>query len=207
MAEVVWQVCWPVVFYGLMVDGASVLWGQSHLGAAAAGAALAVPFLGYWYGSMKGKFFDRDGRRRMRCGEGIFAFFLGIVLCCAVNTLIRLSPLPVLFPGFTEAAGEIYGWPFVWQAVAVGVVIPAAEELVFRGLVFGGLRRSHSFGFCACVSAAVFGWYHGNVVQGVYGVVMGLGLAWGMERKGTVAFPALMHMGANVTSVVLTALL
>lgn len=216
MFRIVWQVCWPAVLYGLMVDGASALWGAETLAGTAAGAVLAVPVFAYLYGSMKGRLFDA-GRGKRGAGmnaqtaigewiDGFFSAAMGIGLCVAVNTLIMLSPLPRYFLGFSHTAEKLYGPSVFVQAAAMGVVIPAAEELVFRGLVFGGLRRDYPFAFCAGLSAAVFGLYHGNVLQGIYGAVMGWALAWRMERKGTIKAPLLMHVAANVTSIILTAL-
>ena len=84
------------------------------------------------------------------------------------------------------------------------MIIPAAEELVFRGMVFLRLRKRYSFAVSAWVSAGVFGLYHGNLLQGIYGFVMGWILAWAMERKGTIKAAMAIHMAANIASVVLT---
>ena len=56
----------------------------------------------------------------------------------------------------------------------------------------------------AVMSALLFGIYHGNVLQGAYGFFMGILLAWVMERRRTISAPVLMHMSANMTSVVMT---
>lgn len=204
MFETLWQAWWPAVVYGLTVDGVSVLWGEpGTLMGTMAGAGLAVPVFGYLYRKMEGNVFD--GGEPFGPREGLFCVAAGIGACGAVNTLIMAGPLPRYFPGFSSGAEKLYGPGLFVQSAAMGIVIPIAEELVFRGLVFGGLRRKHSFVQAAFLSAAVFGIYHGNVLQGLYGFVMGWALAWVMERKRTIKGAVLMHMGANLASIVLTA--
>lgn len=176
---------------------------------------MAIPVFWRLYGRMQERTFDTARSRDVLEGDtkreqepfdmkdGLFCAAVGIGGCGAVNTLIRVSPLPKYFTGFSGVAGKLYGASFLFQAGAMGIVIPVAEELVFRGLVFGGLRRECSFSTAAWLSAAAFGIYHGNVLQGIYGCVMGLLMAWGMERRGTLKAPVLMHMAANLTSVIL----
>lgn len=205
MAGVIWQMVWPVVLYGLMVDGMSVLWGgPGTLAGTAAGAVLAVPVFWRLYGKLEGNGVEKKPCFGLR--DGIICAVFGIAAGAAVNTLIMASPLGQYFPGFSHTAGNIYRAPALLRLGAAGIVIPAAEELVFRGLVFGGLRGKCSFGTAACLSAAVFGLYHGNALQGIYGFLMGWALAWEMERRQTVKGAVFMHMGANWASLVLTAL-
>lgn len=217
MAELIWQICWPVLAYGLMTDIWSALCkSKETLFSTFAGACLAVPVFGWLYKNMPKSALDTSrrwaaggenaaGRQvRFQIKDGLFCIAIGIGASWAVNTLIMLSPLPEYFPGFSGMAHKLYSPSLLLQAVAMGVVLPWAEELVFRGLIFGRLRKDHPFALSAWLSAAVFGMYHGNMLQGIYGVVMGLILAWGMEQEGTIKAPVLMHMAANLTSVVLT---
>ena len=210
MMHGIWQAYWPALLYGLIVDLSCALCrGRGALAGTAAGAFLSIPLFACLYSRNRGK-----GRREPDGGQGRKAFglkdgsiciFTGIGLCLAVNTLIRLSPLPGYFTGFSRVSGQLYRPPLLFQAAAMGAVIPAAEELVFRGLGFKVLRQRYSFWGAACLSAAVFGIYHGNVLQAVYGFVMGIVLAWETEKKPTLKAPVLTHMAANLTSVLATA--
>lgn len=220
MANTLWQLFWPVLLYGLIIDTALAFCGGGMLMGTFAGALLAVPVFGRLYKGMPGKPFDTDfgpkgsvfrentAGRQNRYGirDGIFSAVFGIAVCVAVNTLIMVSPLPDYFTGFSSAAEELYEPPFLLQIGAAGLAIPLAEELVFRGIVFGGLRKNHSFARAACLSAAVFGIYHGNMLQGIYGFIMGWVLAYETERKKTIKGAVLLHAGANLTSIVLTAM-
>ncbi len=57
---------------------------------------------------------------------------------------------------------------------SVAALIPAAEELLFRGLFFFGLQRRYGTGFALLVSSSFFGIVHGAPVPAVYATVAGL---------------------------------
>lgn len=198
---IIWQVCWPVLLYGLIIDLASALWGGGILECTAIGAAFGVVLFGFLYREPVQDGFGKEEDFGLK-DTGV-CVAVGIGAWAAVNTLIMISPLPRYFTGYASVAAELYGPSMFMQLAAVGVIIPAAEELVFRGLVFLKLRKRYSFALSAWVSAGVFGLYHGNALQGIYGFIMGWVLAWAMERKGTIKAAMAIHMTANITSVVL----
>lgn len=64
----------------------------------------------------------------------------------------------------------------------VVVVGPIAEELLFRGVIYGGLRTCFPVDVSALVSALIFGIYHKNIVQGLYAAAFGIILAYIFEK-------------------------
>ena len=91
------------------------------------------------------------------------------------------------------------GW--ILAAVTLAAVSPAAEEFLFRGLVFNGIRRCIRFLPAAVLSSLIFAVFHGNIAQGFYGFAMGLAYAAVYEKSGSLAAPVEMHMAANAVSV------
>lgn len=89
--------------------------------------------------------------------------------------------------------------------LCTGFLIPFAEEVLFRGLMYKRLRRRFGVWACALTTAAVFGIYHGNVQQGIYAGLMGLFLAFLTERFHTVTAAASVHIAANLTALTLDA--
>lgn len=79
----------------------------------------------------------------------------------------------------------------------MGIVAPAAEEMIFRWLIYLRLRDHFSVLVSAVISAAFFGIYHGNVLQAVYAFVLGGIFAWFLEMGGNKWTSVLMHIGAN----------
>ena len=89
--------------------------------------------------------------------------------------------------------------------LCTGFLIPFAEEVLFRGLMYKRLRRRFGVWACALTTAAVFGIYHGNVQQGIYAGLMGLFLAFLTEHFHTVTAAASVHIAANLTALTLDA--
>lgn len=84
--------------------------------------------------------------------------------------------------------------------ILVAVVAPIYEELFFRFLLFGILRRQMGFPLAAGISAIVFALAHGNPLVVAGTGVLGLLFAWVYERSGSIAAPILYHMLWNGTS-------
>jgi membrane protease YdiL (CAAX protease family) len=82
------------------------------------------------------------------------------------------------------------------------LLAPLCEELFFRGLVFGALRRSYPFWVSALISSALFAGGHGwGLGWGLAGPVLwlqifagGFAAAFAYERTGGLAAPVVMHL-------------
>ena len=143
------------------------------------------------------------GQKRAPFAAGKAAAFAAAGVCgslCA-NSLVLLLDLRRYFGGYEAAVQQLFSPPLGLQVLAVGLVIPAAEEMIFRGYGYGSLRSRLGVWPAALVSALLFGLYHGNVLQGAYAFLLGLALAWSLEQEGRLAAPWLIHAAANLTSV------
>lgn len=88
-----------------------------------------------------------------------------------------------------------------WGYLVVGMLVPVAEELVFRGAVLRVLlnvfaRRSHWIAIA--ISAVVFGIIHMNLAQGFHATLIGLLLGWMYYRSRSV-FPGIVLHWINNT--------
>lgn len=169
------------------------------------GALVAIPFL---YALLR-----RDRIRAVApvTERPVPAFFCGWLLLfgaaasVAANNLITLSGVARLFPAFDqEVVPLLYQPPLLTQVVCIGLLAPAAEELIFRGQVYSLLRAKMPWRAAMILSALLFALYHGNVVQGIYAFALGLFMAWLYEKSGSLAASWLFHAGANLCSVFLT---
>lgn len=133
-------------------------------------------------------------------GVIIFAAALGLGL----NNLILLSDLSSLSVSYEDTMEMLYQPPMIVQLVVLGVLMPLCEELVFRGVVYKRLRYQESYMSAAIYSSLVFAVMHGNLVQILYGFIMGMLFANLYERYGSVKAPVMAHIVVNILSVVAT---
>ena len=88
----------------------------------------------------------------------------------------------------------------VLVAVAVAVVAPLAEELFFRGLLYGWLRGRLGVGLATAVAAVLFGLAHQPIVLALPLAVVGAGLCCLYERWRSLWVPAAAHLVINGSS-------
>ena len=84
-----------------------------------------------------------------------------------------------------------------------GVVAPVGEELLFRGVLFGALRRRWSFWPAAVVSSLIFGTIHVIPLQMITAATLGVALCWARERSRTLTAPVVMHVVNNLVAFIL----
>lgn len=97
-----------------------------------------------------------------------------------------------------------------WGWITVGVLVPIAEEMVFRGAILRTLLNlcGHRWHWGAIVlSALLFGLAHGNMAQLLNATLLGCLLGWLYYRSGSIAPGIVFHMVNNSVAVLLVRLM
>lgn len=159
----------------------------------------------------------------------LITILLAVSSSIGLNVLLSLTGLVQNSASYQDVVQSQYGVSFGVGVVLYAVVSPVAEEIVFRGIIYNRMRRylgewqdgsvkqqmaepgkrSGNGRFDIAVTIAViasgvlFGVYHGNLVQGVYGGCMGILMAYLYERTHAFYIPCLFHATANCVVYVL----
>ena len=125
--------------------------------------------------------------------------FLALVLAGAVGAGLfpALSTLDALvarrFPPSAEeveAVGKLMAAATlgrrVFLAAALLVIMPIIEEVYFRGLIFGGLRRGRKAGQVILGSALYFALAHADPTSFASVLALGIVLGWMRDRTGSI---------------------
>lgn len=94
-----------------------------------------------------------------------------------------------------------------WGYVAVGILAPLAEEVVFRGAILRtllGIMSKKNHWVAIMISAAIFGVVHANLAQFINALLMGLLLGWMYYRTKSLVPGILLHWVNNTMAYVLT---
>ena len=94
-----------------------------------------------------------------------------------------------------------------WGYVAVGILAPLAEEVVFRGAILRtllGIMSKKNHWVAIMISAVIFGVVHANLAQFINALLMGLLLGWMYYRTGSLVPGILLHWINNTMAYVLT---
>lgn len=136
----------------------------------------------------------RGNARRIVPLTVILAFSASLGL----NALLTLTGFADSSQTYQKVADKQYGVAFAAGLVLYGLISPLAEEIVFRGVIYNRLRRFYNPAVGIVASGLLFGAFHGNLVQGVYGACLGMLMAYLYERSGKFGIPFLFHAVANL---------
>ena len=115
-----------------------------------------------------------------------------------LNILFELTGFFTISDKFSDVAARQMSIPLWLALILYGVISPFAEELVFRGLIYNRLKKVFPLLPAAIVGALVFGLYHENLVQGVYGFIAGLLIIYAYETYENFLAPLFFHSVANI---------
>ena len=140
--------------------------------------------------------------------ENLFAIVTGLAGGGALYFLTTLLPYPVVNPAFYDWPMELRLSPTATLLVVL-LLMPVVEEVLFRGLVFGSLRRYSRplayvvtviFYALACVWQYVFqptGVDLRYLVLAVQYLPLSLGLTWCYDNGGSIWGAVVLHVLLN----------
>ena len=144
---------------------------------------------------------------------------LGLILPSKIKSFLYLIPAGIgyliltisltalasfVFPNFD--INQAQNLPFkdskslidlVISGVALIVVAPFAEELIFRGFIFKGIRKSFGFIGAAFVSSVLFGVVHGQLNVAIDTFSLGLFLCYLYEKTSSIWISIALHSLKN----------
>lgn len=86
------------------------------------------------------------------------------------------------------------------------IVTPVLEEMLFRWLIYGRISRVMGAPLAVCLTALFFGFFHGNLLQGIYAALMGIAIALVLYWSDNILLPVVFHMAANASVYLVSAL-
>lgn len=121
------------------------------------------------------------------------ALGLGLNILTAWFQMFRISE------AYEQVAGIQYSVSLPVGLVIYGILTPFTEEVIFRGIIYNRIRKYFPLPVTIFASALIFGCFHGNVVQMIYAIIMGMAIALVYELYGRcLAAPILFHCTANI---------
>lgn len=183
----IWSIIYPILlYYAVNVIFASLIGRLSIL----IGMAVVFP-----------SFLNEKAEVRMpplRKKDIPLLFILGAVAALCFNIMFALLGITGSSGEYAQVAQKQFALP-LWAGIFLyGVISPIAEEVLFRGIVYNRLDRLFGRTIAIIGSALLFGVYHGNIVQALYGFILGVLIAVLYERYGAFVVPVLIHSAANI---------
>lgn len=132
-----------------------------------------------------------------------FIVALGVLASAGLSKVVTIFPIDNIIGSYEIIRTEFASNDLIWQITALVLAGPCMEELIFRGLVYKRIKSYTNSMWCVYISAFLFGVYHFNLVQGIYGFALGILLCYVYEKYKTILAPVLLHISANLTALVI----
>jgi hypothetical protein len=127
---------------------------------------------------------------------------IGIVVSMRFAIDSNLSLIIVDKFGMDETLIESMEWIFaapMLGALYVMIIGPIFEEIVYRGILYGGMRRKgHGVITATIFSSVLFALMHLNINQGVNAFIVGIVFAYVYEKTGNLRASIWLHMLNNI---------
>ena len=128
---------------------------------------------------------------------------LSFAAALGLNFLFDITGFNRISPAYEEISSVQFDVSFYAGLLIYGLLSPLSEEIIFRGILYNRMKRIFPLWVSIFVSSLLFGIFHGNLVQGVYGTVMGLLIVWSYEHFHNFLAPLIVHSVANISIFVL----
>lgn len=144
------------------------------------------------------------GYRKIDAKQLFKCLCLGLVLNLFVQFAAELaSTIPELYQHAEELklTDEVTtsGNPLL-VVLTVGIFGPMVEEIIFRrGMQKNLCKINPTLGIIA--TSVLFGVMHGNLMQGAFAIIMGLGLGYMYYKTDNLWYPTFLHIAVNLSSV------
>lgn len=129
-------------------------------------------------------------------------YLLSLMTVLVVNVLV--SSLSGESPRSENPVLSLFSDAPFWQFACLGLLVvlvgPFFEELMFRGWLFGGLRKRWGERPALLVSAALFALIHGDAPALPALFSLGLIFGWVYQKSGSLWAPFLVHACWNATT-------
>lgn len=131
----------------------------------------------------------------------LITLLIGAAYCVFGNLLIRIAGIPDLALFGNDPISLMEEDSLMLLIVLELLIAPVVEELLFRKLFYGSLRKRMGYVAAALIVSLVFAVLHLNIAQAVYAFVFSLILCEIAERTANWYLCVSAHIAANVTAV------
>lgn len=148
---------------------------------------------------------DISGRKTEHVKWSVLCFLGGGILNLLWSGLLSEMQIQQHFSNAVQEA--LFAGEMAVQILAMGILVPVTEELIFRGLIYRRMRKLLPYAQAVVLGALLFAVYHGNVIQMVFAFPMAVIISVIYEKGGLFCYPVLFHMGCNLTAIMINYLI
>ncbi len=129
---------------------------------------------------------------------GVLALLGGVAANIWFSLMLGLIPWPEAWmEEYVDASASITSGSLPVEVLAVVLLAPIVEEILFRGMVYRYLSVALPASAALLFQGMLFGGMHGTMIWIIYASVLGCIFGYVRSRTGSLHATILMHMGFN----------
>lgn len=129
----------------------------------------------------------------------------GITANFAISIIMEVIPFPESwFSLYEEIIDATLEGGFIETFLLVVIFAPIVEEILCRSLIYGRLKQGMPSIIAAIISSIIFGVLHGNPIQAIYTMLIGLMFVVVFERAKSLWVCIYLHLVFNLTAFILS---
>lgn len=142
------------------------------------------------------------GFRKFKISSALMTVLFTFLFMPLVS-LINMISMCFVDNAVAAVSSEILETPFLVMLVLMGILGPMSEELVCRGIVYHGYKRTGTMMQAMLLSSMIFALIHMNFNQAAYAFVIGIAMVLLVEATGSIWSSILVHITFNTQQVCL----
>lgn len=137
-----------------------------------------------------------------------YLYIIALSIGVSIILLFLSGILTKIIPSYGEVVNQLnVASKSALQLVIAIILIPICEEIIFRGIIFGYLRKNFNIIVAILVQALIFGIMHLNLVQGIYTFILGIVLALIYMYSDSILGNITVHIIFNLLGVLIMPML
>jgi hypothetical protein len=169
-------------------------------------AMVAIVVFGIWYYKISEEYENNGFKSQFEYKElskNLWQIvLLGIFGSLGLGRFVSLLPLDNIIGNYETTSKALMGGNLAIQIISLAIIVPIAEELIYRGLVFTGLAKVIGGKYAILLASIIFGIFHFNLLQGTYAFLLSLILVCVYMKYRTILAPIIIHSVANLVAVI-----
>ena len=166
-------------------------------------AIIVVPALAFSLSSEdRIHWFDKIGFHKIKWSTAAMIVVITFLMM-PLTTVINAFSMLFVENAVVKMSGQILTLSLPTAFFFIAICAPLGEELVFRGVVYRGYKRSGILCQAAVFSALLFAMGHMNFNQAAYAFILGIVLVLLVEATGSLWASVIFHMIFNGYSVLM----
>lgn len=145
----------------------------------------------------KKRLFSRFNIKKIGIKEIVCSVLFGVGLSILTNFIVGV--LIKIIPSYNQVSNILnQSNTSIFKMVILVVFVPICEEILFRGVIFGFLKKNYNLPISIFLQAIIFSVMHFNIIQGIYTFILGVVLAIVYVYSESILTCMILHIVYNL---------